>query len=121
MKVVLLQENINNIVLSKKEAKELLKILPQRFKFNRTIYNLLFDLIKNTSDDNVVLSGGIFDEQSFRTLPSLIYIIEKYNDPRYKIVEISCEYFNITRKRGTEIISSPDLRKWTKGYNQNDW
>ena len=121
MKVVLLSENLDNIILNIEEAKELLKILPQRFEYNRIIYDTLFNLIKNASTDNIVLSGGIFDEKIFRTLPSLIYIIEKYKDVRYKIVEIPCEYFNITRKRGTEVISSPDLSKWTKGYDQNNW
>ena len=118
MKVVLLCNDIDNIILSRKEAQDFVNNITEREYYNREIHDTLISLLK-TDSEQIVLDAQCFTDKKFRSHPTLLYIIDKYKDEHYKIVEIPCNYFNITKKRGTEIVSYPDMSEWTECYIQD--
>lgn len=126
MKVVLLCKDVDFIKLTIEEAEEFVNNITEREIYNRTLRDGVEAIIKKVKSSNesiVELRGEIFENKKFRSHPTLIYIIDKhirhFNDNLYRIEEIPCNYFDINKKRGAEVISYPDMSKWTECYIQD--
>lgn len=120
MKVVLFSNGRNRLTLSTSAADYMMLWLPQRYEFNREIYNKLKIKISEAKDDIVELSDECFNTKKFRTNPSFIDTVVKWSEPDYNIIYLKDEYYDIVNF-GTlnERITFPDLSHWTKGYEQS--